>query len=164
MKIVRADRGYTLIEVLIVIAILGVIMGPMAMAVNSMFQNFRIGRDTSLALRQVQNAGYWVTNDIKRAKTVDTTVPNVFLRLQCYYWDEGTQTMLDNQQVDYVFNSGTLRRTIGSTTMQVAEFIDQLNTTILLDEVTATYTITVKSVFGNSQETRQYHAIQRVSG
>jgi len=163
MKIKWDDKGYTLIELLIVLAILGVIMGPMAMSVSSMYQNFNIGRDSSLALRQVQNTGYWITSDIKRARTVNTNDPDVFLRLQCYYWDDGTQTMIDNQQVDYIFNTGTLRRVVGGTSIQIAEFIDQTTTIIVPEGESPTkYTLTVKSIYGNQQETRQYVATPRV--
>ena len=159
------NKGYTLIEVMVVVAILGIIMGVMTMTVNTIYQDFKIGRDDAVALRQVQTVGYWITNDIKRAKTVATNVPGVFLSLQCYYWDDGTQTMIDDQQVDYIFNNGKLSRVIGGASVQIAEFIDQANTTVVQDAIIASkYILTVKSVYGNKQETRQYGAIQRVSG
>jgi prepilin-type N-terminal cleavage/methylation domain-containing protein len=165
MKILRQQKGFTLIEMLIVVAILGIIMVPMAMAVQMIYANFNIARDDSITLRQVENAGYWITNDIKRAKTVSTTTGGVFLRLICYNWDDVNHVMVDTQQVDYTITNGELRRTIGTSTILVAQYIVPANTTIAKDATIITkYNLTVKASYQNRIESRQYQAAQRVPG
>jgi prepilin-type N-terminal cleavage/methylation domain-containing protein len=165
MKILRQQKGFTLIEMLVVVAILGIIMVPMAMAVQMIYSNFNIARDDSIALRQVENAGYWITNDIRRAKTISTTTSGVFLRLICYNWDDINKVMADNQQVDYTISNGTLIRNIGASTILVAQYIVPANTTIAQDATIITkYNLTVRASYQGRIESRQYQAAQRVPG
>jgi prepilin-type N-terminal cleavage/methylation domain-containing protein len=171
MKILRQQKGFTLIEMLIVVAILGTIMAPMAMAVQMIYSNFNIARDDSIALRQVENAGYWITNDIKRAKTVSMNTPGI-LHLVCYYWNDSTSSMIDNQQVDYTISNGELIRTTVTSTatsnMLVAQYIVTANIVLAPDEIpplaTKPYILTVEASYQGKIESRHYKAAQRIPG
>jgi len=132
MKLLKDSRGFTLIEMLVTVAIIGAIVVPMSMTINTMFKSLTVVHDVSIASRQTQNAGYLITNDIKSAKTVSNTTGGVFLRLQCYYWNGST--MVDNQQVDYVYSSAnkTLTRAVnGGTAMLIAEYITALTANLI---------------------------------
>ena len=64
------EKGFTLIELLITVGILGAIMGVMAMTVMMFLRVGPESNDRAIALRQVQNAGYWITRDVTTAGTI----------------------------------------------------------------------------------------------
>ena len=100
-----ARPGFTLIEVLVTVGILGAIMGVLSMTVISIMIITPRTNDWAIALRQVQNAGYWVSRDVLMAQTV-TPQPasGVLLTLE---WDDSDGT---HYEVDYVFDADELRR------------------------------------------------------
>ncbi len=68
----RKQRGFTLIELLIAIAITSLITGGITAAI---FQTFTVSaRNNShmTAVRQVQNAGHWISPDAQMAQDVNT--------------------------------------------------------------------------------------------
>ena len=79
MKKVAYEKGFTLIELLVTIGILGAIAGVMAMTVGMFLKVGPESNDRAIALRQVQNAGYWIIRDVTGAGTVvvddDPTTP-----------------------------------------------------------------------------------------
>ncbi len=81
MKLKRNQKGFTLIEVLVVVGILGAIMGVMAMTVVTIMIISPKSNDWVIALRQVQNAGYWISRDAQRAQNIDddVTAPNFLI-------------------------------------------------------------------------------------
>jgi len=84
----RGEKGFTLIEVLVVVGILGAIMGVMAMTVMTIMIVSPKSNDHVIALRQVQNAGYWISRDTQMAQNIHTnlTAPE-FLILTWTDWD-----------------------------------------------------------------------------
>jgi len=81
-KLKKDQRGFTLIELLIAILLTGLITGGITMTI---FQVFNLNTRTSnhmTAVRQVQNAGFWVSPDVQMAKNVTTGgSPGVLLTL-----------------------------------------------------------------------------------
>ena len=87
----KKQRGFTLIELLIAIAITALITGGITTAI---FQTFTVSaRDSShmTAVRQVQNAGHWISQDAQMAQDVDDnpTAPKI-LELTWIEWEDGT--------------------------------------------------------------------------
>ena len=66
----RGERGFTLIEVLVVIAIVATISAAATMSTFQVFNVTRRSNDHVVTVRQVQNAGYWISRDALMAESV----------------------------------------------------------------------------------------------
>ena len=178
MKIMLNERGFTLIEVLVTVAILGAIMGVMTAAVIMIMKVSPQNNNWAIALRQVQNAGYWISRDVQMSDNLtfdgDPATPE-FLTLYL-------PVMSDNQTIVYqtlVYQledvSGamkTLMRTDQDSGWQIliAENIyydpdgDPYDSTKVIDYNSDNQTLEVRmtAISGDTMGTRQYEAKQRV--
>lgn len=112
------EKGFTLVEVLITLAILGAIMGVMTAAVFTIMKTGSQNDEWNVNLRQVQNAGQWISRDALMAQVVDTDKPGVFLNLSWSDWDGNSSS------IDYVFDGNTLtRRLNGGAAILIAQYI-----------------------------------------
>ncbi len=112
------EKGFTLIELLVALAISGAIMGVMSAAVITIMKTTQQNDEWNMNVRQMQNAGHWISQDALMAQTVSTTEPGVFLQLKWTDWDNTTST------VEYYFDQSTLfRRLNGGTGTLVAEYV-----------------------------------------
>ena len=93
----RNQRGFTIIELLIAFALTGIVAGATTTAIVQVFDGSARSSNHMTAVRQVQNAGYWVSRDAQMAETVVTTGATGFpLTLTWIEWDSG-----DAHQVVY---------------------------------------------------------------
>ncbi|MEL7562305.1 type II secretion system protein [Dehalogenimonas sp. 4OHTPN] len=67
IRISRRERGFTLVEILVAMAILTVIMAAVAMTTMSIFNTNDLSQNRTLAIRNVQNAGQWMSRDALQA-------------------------------------------------------------------------------------------------
>jgi len=163
----KNQRGFTLIELMIAIAITGIITGGITMTIFQVFSGNARSSNHMTAVRQVQNAGYWISHDTQMAQNVvpdpgDTGFP---LTLTWSDWDSG-----DVHQVIYtLLVDNKLQRehytnlNLDATTI-VAEYIDPDETSCVWDDGTGTLTLTVTATVGGWQpasETRVYEVIPR---
>lgn len=71
----KNQRGFTLLELLVALAITGIIAGSITMTI---FQVFNVNARSSnhmVAIRQVQNAGHWFSRDAQMAQMVKLEWP-----------------------------------------------------------------------------------------
>jgi len=66
----RGERGFTLIELLVVIATVALIAAAATMSTFQVFNVTRHSNDHMATVRQVQNAGYWISRDALMAESV----------------------------------------------------------------------------------------------
>jgi len=160
----RGEKGFTLLEVLIGVAIMAIVVGAVAMTITTLLLNEGQAAGQNTALPQVQNAGYWISRDVQMARIVTLGEPGVFLRL-----DIPMDNNPDNDYtIDYVFDGDKLKRqkhdSFGTSETFIAEYIDTGNTTFsVLDADAGLYKLTVRASRDETGATRSYEISQRLS-
>lgn len=155
------QRGVTLIELLLAVAITGIVTGGITMTFFQVLTGNARTSSHMTAIKQVQNAGYWISHDAKMAQDVDTDddpgTPE--LELVTLTWTEWDNTA---HQVTYDIVNGELKRTEGATETVVARYIDSTKTKCEMtgDKLILTVTATVTGSQERS-ETRVYEVIPR---
>ena len=141
----RDQRGFTLIELLVALAIVALIAGAAVMTMFQVINVTKSSNDRMTVIRQVQNAGYWISHDTLMAQSVvvdDDPETAEFLILTWTEWGYGEDSTYHS--VTYSFQDlsdgiGKLKRTYkvgdgeGETTL-VAEYIDSGNSNFTFSE------------------------------
>ena len=173
IKLIANEKGYTLIEMLVTIAIVGAITGVMSMAVIVIMKVNPQNNDWAVALQQVQNAGYWISRDTLMANTVtvdgDTATP-LFLTMTSPVIGAADKTVIYELE-DTADGMKKLTRTDQDTGAQIliAEFIyydpdvDPANSTKVIDYQDPFLTVRITATAGSATVSRQYEGSQRVS-
>ena len=164
MNIKRGQKGFTLIELLVTVGILGTVIGVMSMTVTQLMIITPKTNDWAIALRQVQNAGYWISRDVLMSQSV-TLAQNLGDPLVALEWDDGGGT---HYTVDYVFISGDeggeLKRELNGASpgTLIAQYIVEADTSFVVDAVVDTkYNLTVRALCGGAEVTRVYQVTPR---
>ena len=66
----KSQRGFTLVEVMLVIGISGIVAGAATLAISQIFSGSARSSNHMVAIKQVQNAGYWVSRDTQMTQSV----------------------------------------------------------------------------------------------
>jgi len=167
-KVNKNQKGFTLIELIVVIAITGLIITAVTVTIFQLFSISARSDNHMLAVRQVQNAGYWISHDAQMAWSVEPADESVDepdgtrfpLTLTWIDWD-GTMN-----EITYALVGGELQRShsiSGNTeTSIVAQYIDSTQT--ICQFANGKLTLTVTATVGGWQpasETRTYEVIPR---
>ncbi len=67
----RNEEGYSLIGIMIALAIIGIIISGITTAIFQIYNLSSARTDHIVAIREVQNAGRWITLDGQKATTVE---------------------------------------------------------------------------------------------
>ncbi len=111
----RDQRGFTLIELLVVLAIVALIAIAATTTTFQVLAGTKRSNDHMTAIRQVQNAGYWISHDALMAQTITTAddeeTPEVteFLILSRTEWDydDDDDDDDDDEEIDTIYHSVT---------------------------------------------------------
>ena len=102
----RDQKGLTLIELLVAVAITALIMGGLTLIIFNIISNNAQNSGQMTVLRQVQNSGHWISRDTLMAQEV-TVTPGTGFPLTLTWIDEFTD--IDNppvvHQVKYYYDS-----------------------------------------------------------
>ncbi len=129
----RNHRGFALIELMIAVAIGSLVIGAATMTLSQIFSGSARSSNQMIAVRQVQNAGYWIGYDTQMSQSVVITGISGFPLTLAWtdHWDSDLEHQyqvvysledmsggLKNLQRSYSIDSGVPTETM------VAEFVD----------------------------------------
>ena len=103
--IVKNQKGFTLIEVLIALTITGLITGAITMSVSQVVTNNARSNAHMMSAKQVESAIHWISRDVQMAQIVEPDGGSGFpLNLTWVEWDNTVN------QVTYTLENGVLSR------------------------------------------------------
>ena len=170
------EKGYTLIELLIGITITVMVAGAAGMSIFQVLRNTERNNDLITAVRQVENAGYWISRDAQMAlgviATENLTLP-AFLNLSWTEWDDAGDPIYHS--ANYTFEDltngiGKLKRTYGSSVgasaqTLIAQYIyydpDDADATSNTSYQNPLLTVKLTAVFKGATESREYKVKRR---
>jgi len=107
----KNQRGFTIVELMLAIAVAGVITGGITMTIFQVFDGSARTSNHMTAVRQVQNAGYWISHDAQMAQSIEPdpvddplTLGTEVLTLAWVGWEYecgGNNTCIDTYEVCY---------------------------------------------------------------
>jgi prepilin-type N-terminal cleavage/methylation domain-containing protein len=119
----KSQKGFTAIEMLVAFAATGIISGGITATLFQVIDGSARSNNHMMAVRQAQNAGYFVSRDVQAAQSIiydDPTTPGVteFLTLYWIDWDDTENT------VRYTLEGTDLWRDCNGQRIPVAQCID----------------------------------------
>lgn len=159
------EKGFTLLELLVAIPIVVFVVGASSMAIITLMRVGPSSTNWAYALRQVQNAGYWISRDAQMSQgtiTVGDGNPT-FLTMtvpQDANPAHNKQIVYDFQDIASLSSGLKLVRNDGNTIM-IAEYIS-IPTSPVYNSGNRTLTFTIRATSGNVPVTKTYEATQRV--
>lgn len=173
----RCERGFTLIELLVVIALIALLSSGAGVAVVQSITVTKSSNDHMTVIRQVQNAGYWISRDALMAENVivDNLTPPSFLIITWTEWvydgdsvyhsvtysfqdpPDGIGKLLKRQYVIYDADGGE----IGNTMTLVAEYIDSNPGATEASYTSPVLTVQITSSLGEANHTKGYTVWRR---
>ena len=178
----RSERGFTLMEVMVTTGIIALIVCGAATATVQTINVTRRSNDHVAAVRQVQNAGYWISRDALMAENAvvgddpETEEELEFLTLNWAEWDYDDTEDSEYHEVTYLFpvqdlsgGIGKLKRQhitydydggkIGDETNLIAKHIYYNPDDTTYDAPVLTMRITAS--LGEASETKEYRVKHR---
>lgn len=161
----KKQLGFTLVELMIAIAVSGVVTGAITTTIYQVITgNFRTSNHMT-AVRQVQDAGYWVSHDVQMIQQEPVIVKNVDDQLEsiALTWTDWDGTVND---VTYTLEGTELWRDCNGQRIRVAQFIDPApeKTQCEFTSGKLIFTVTATVGAGSAQaqsETRVYEIVPR---
>ncbi len=163
----QREKGFTLLEVVVGVAIMALVVGAIAMTTTTLLLNYDQAAEQNVVLPQVQNAGYWISRDVYATINITAGDPNGFpLTLQIPVDNDEN----NDYSVVYLFDGNKLKRQLYDSSENltsetlIADYIDIANTTFSTVNATAGhYKLTVTATRDGAGVTMSYEIGQRLS-
>ena len=168
----QGEKGFTFVELIVAISIIALVSGAATAATFQFFRGAEYNNNHMTAVRQVQNAGYWISRDaqIAQSMTADNLTLPDFLVLS---W---TSENSDEYQVVYILENmpdselkklqrnQSINGGANSTTF-IAQYIDTDSEKTKCESANGTLTLTVTATVSAGlqmeSETRTYKVFPR---
>ena len=168
----RSQKGFTLIELIIALAIAGVIGVAATMTAHNMITIPSMSNDSNTAINQVRNAVNWINRDVQGAdpNTVnDAPGAPGFFSVSLQKWDSGTWS---THNITYSLEdmAGTSLKELwrdydsGTTRNLIAQFIEPEAVGVTECSWNSTLKITITATVENKTETRTIQVKPRPTG
>jgi prepilin-type N-terminal cleavage/methylation domain-containing protein len=158
------QRGFTLLEMLVVLGIIGATMVVVSMTMTTFFLNYQQPGTQQILLQQAQNAGYQMPRDIQMSSNVTLSSPDGFPVSINIPVDQDPN---NNYQVSYFLYSDELKRrqysSSGNLTSEttITRYVDTGNTTFQnISE--GLYRLTIRLDKDGETATANYEAQRRL--
>jgi len=164
-KLNKDQKGFSLLELIIVIALTGLITAAITMTVFQVFNMNTRTANRMAAVSQVQHAGKVVSEDILEANTVDAGNDPDTPELELLTLTRNDTATNSTHEVIYILDEGVLWRSEsvegeeGEIVTRVAEYIDPAQTSCV--PVGTAFRFTVTATVGDESETRIYRVQPR---
>jgi len=161
----KRQRGFTLIEMLVVLPIIGAVVVAVAMTTTTLLLNYKQPGTQHTLLQQVQNAGYQMPRDIQMSSNVTLSSPNGFPITINIPVDQDTN---HDYHVDYLLDGDKLKRqqfdSSGNLTAEnvIAQYVVTDNTTFE-SPAEGLYKLTIRVSKDGETVTASYWARRRLT-
>lgn len=154
----RSQKGFTLVELVIAIALAGIIGAAITVSTHQVITGTTLSNDRNTAVNQVRNACHWISRDVQMAQTVDDNPGGA--RLLELTWVEWAGTP---RTVYYVLQVGELWRHYGGQQTLIAQYIKPkgAGTDCHWDELEKVLSVNISAEVSGKTETRAFQVKPR---
>ena len=135
----KGERGFTLVELLITVALTGILAGVVGPSIYQMYNVTQFGSDSFQTFHELQNSASWFNYD---GQTAVSAVGGSGLTL----------TLPSAQTVTYALSGTNLQRTSGTSTITMAQNVSTVSFTVNGRLVTMVLTSAPQDRMGVSQQ------------
>jgi prepilin-type N-terminal cleavage/methylation domain-containing protein len=164
----RSHQGLTLIELLLVLALTGIIGAVATMSIGQVFTSAAISNDQNTAINQVRNAGHWISRDVQMAQTVTPDSGASGFPLSLKWLDYGGDehwviyTLVDGElNREHYTNYDPVTNPDPDATTFVAQLIDLNPAKTDCDFAGGVFTLTITAEANDKSETRTFEVKPR---
>jgi type II secretory pathway pseudopilin PulG len=165
----KSQKGITMLELLMAFAVTAIITGGISATLYQMVIGSARASNHMTVVKQVQNAGYWVSRDAQAAQSVAVDEGEATGFPLILTWTDWNDTL---NTVTYTLDGTELRRDDGVEQRAVAQFVDvdpaktscvfaDTNGDTLKDTVIFRVTVAIGSGLQQETETREYRIVPR---
>ena len=161
----QQQKGFTLIEIVLVLGIVAAVMAPIVMTTTTLMMNFKQPSIQQTLLQQARNAGYHIPRDVQTSNDVTLGDPNGFPLIINIPVDQDEN---NDYTVKYLFYGNTLEREQYDSSDHltaesvIAQYVDTGNTTFE-SIVEGPYKLTIRVSMGEEAVKASYEVQHRLS-